>query len=227
MIIYNKVSKIYKKGEKPVLEDVSLEIREGEFVTFVGYSGAGKSTLLKMVYAEELPTSGEVFFHRKKVNDLKRRQLPKHRQQIGTVFQDYKLLQNRSIWQNVAFSMEVAGKKQIEIEEDVPQILDIVNLKNKSNKYPGELSGGEQQRVALARALVNRPKVLVADEPTGNLDPISTWEIMQLLLKINEYGTTIMLATHDKDVVNRIGRRVISMDKGKIIRDDVKGKYCI
>lgn len=227
MIIYNKVSKIYTKGEKPVLKDVSLEVREGEFVTFVGYSGAGKSTLLRMVYAEEMPTKGEIYFHRKKINNLKRRQLPKHRQQIGTVFQDYKLLPDRNVWQNVAFSMEVAGKGNKEIQEDVPQIVDIVGLKNKTDKYPDELSGGEQQRVALARALVNRPKVLVADEPTGNLDPISTWEIMQLLLKINEYGTTIMLATHDKDVVNRIGKRVISMDKGKIIRDDPNGKYCI
>jgi cell division transport system ATP-binding protein len=227
MIIYNNVSKIYNKGEKPVLKDISLEIREGEFVTFVGYSGAGKSTLLRMVYAEDVPTEGDVYFHRKKINNLKRRQLPKHRQQIGTVFQDYKLLPNKNVWQNVAFSMEVAGKAPEEIEEDVPQILDIVGLKNKADKYPGELSGGEQQRVALARALVNRPKVLIADEPTGNLDPISTWEIMQLLLKINEYGTTIMLATHDKDVVNRIGKRVISLDKGKVIKDDAKGKYCI
>jgi cell division transport system ATP-binding protein len=227
MIIYNKVSKKYKKEEKDVLKEVTLEVREGEFVTFVGYSGAGKSTLLKMVYAEEKPTEGDIYFHQKRINSLKRRQLPKHRQQIGTVFQDYKLLPDRNVWQNVAFAMEVAGKSTEEIEEDVPQILDIVGLKNKINKYPDELSGGEQQRVALARALVNRPKVLVADEPTGNLDPISTWEIMQLLLKINEYGTTVMLATHDKDVVNRIGKRVISMDKGKIIRDDEKGKYCI
>lgn len=227
MIIYNKVSKTYQKGEKPVLKDISLEICEGEFITFVGYSGAGKSTLLRMIYAEDTPTEGDVYFHRKKINNLKRRQLPRHRQQIGTVFQDYKLLSHRNVWQNVAFSMEVAGKESKEIEEDVPQILDIVGLKNKTDKYPGELSGGEQQRVALARALVNRPKVLVADEPTGNLDPISTWEIMQLLLKINEYGTTVMLATHDKDIVNRIGKRVVSLDKGKVIRDDAKGKYCI
>ncbi len=227
MIVYNKVSKIFKKGEKPVLKDITLEIREGEFVTFVGYSGAGKSTLLKMIYAEETPTEGDVYFHRNKINNLKRKELPKHRQQIGTVFQDYKLLADKNVWQNVSFSMEVAGKNQKEIAEDVPQILDIVGLKNKMVKYPGELSGGEQQRVALARALVNRPKVLVADEPTGNLDPISTWEIMQLLLKINEYGTTVMLATHDKDVVNRIGKRVVSLDKGKVIRDDTKGKYCI
>jgi cell division transport system ATP-binding protein len=227
MIIYDKVSKIYTKDDKPVLRDVNLEIREGEFVTFVGYSGAGKSTLLKMIYAEELPTTGNVYFHRQKINDLKRKHLPGHRQQIGTVFQDYKLLPQKNVWENVAFAMEASGKSPEEIEEDVPQIVDIVGLKHKLHKYPGELSGGEQQRVALARALVNRPKVLVADEPTGNLDPISTWEIMQLLLKINEYGTTVMLATHDKGVVDRISKRVISMDKGKIIRDDAKGKYCI
>ncbi len=227
MIIYNKVSKNYKNNSKPVLQNINLEIKEGEFVTFVGYSGAGKSTLLKMVYAEETPTKGDVYFNKKKIKDLKRRHLPKHRQQIGTVFQDYKLLTQKNVWQNVAFAMEVAGKTQAEIAEDVPQIIDIVGLKHKIDKYPEELSGGEQQKVALARALVNRPKVLVADEPTGNLDPISTWEIMQLLLKINEFGTTIMLATHDKGVVDRIAKRVISMDKGKIIRDDLKGKYCI
>ncbi len=227
MIIYSKVSKVYKKNEKPVLRNINLEIREGEFVTLVGYSGAGKSTLLKMIYAEELPTVGDVYFHRTKINLLKRHHLPKHRQQIGTVFQDYRLLPNRNVWENVAFAMEVSGKTDEEIEEDVPQIIDIVGLKDKMNKYPDELSGGEQQRVALARALVNRPKILVADEPTGNLDPISTWEIIQLLLKINEYGTTVMLATHDKGVVDRIAKRVISMDKGKIVRDDQRGKYCI
>jgi len=175
MIIYNKVSKSYKNNAKPVLQNINLEVREGEFVTFVGYSGAGKSTLLKMVYAEELPTKGDVYFNKKKINNLKRRHLPKHRQQIGTVFQDYKLLTQKNVWQNVAFAMEVAGKTKAEIDEDVPQIIDIVGLKHKIDKYPEELSGGEQQKVALARALVNRPKVLVADEPTGNLDPISTW----------------------------------------------------
>jgi len=227
MIVYDQVAKIYKKGEEPVLNDINLKIKEGEFVTFVGYSGAGKSTLLKMVYAEELPTEGDVYFYDKQLTKLKRRHLPRHRQQIGTVFQDYKLLPNRNVWQNVAFAMEVAGKSNKEIGEDVPQILDIVGLREKMQKYPDELSGGEQQKVALARALVNRPKVLVADEPTGNLDPISTWEIMQLLLKINEYGTTVMLATHDKSVVDRIARRVISMDQGRIVRDDSQGRYCI
>ncbi len=227
MIKYHKVSKVYSRRDKAVLKDINLEIQEREFVTLVGYSGAGKSTLLKMIYAEERPTSGDVYFYKTKINKLSRRKLPKHRQQIGTVFQDYKLLPQKNVWQNVAFAMEVAGKSEEEIAEDVPQIIDIVGLKNKSHKYPEELSGGEQQKVALARALVNRPKVLVADEPTGNLDPISTWEIMQLLLKINEYGTTVVLATHDKDVVNRIARRVISMDKGKIIKDDARGRYCI
>ncbi len=227
MIKYHKVSKVYSRQDKAVLKDINLEIQEREFVTLVGYSGAGKSTLLKMIYAEERPTSGDVYFYKTKINKLSRRKLPKHRQQIGTVFQDYKLLPQKNVWQNVAFAMEVAGKSEEEIAEDVPQIIDIVGLKNKSHKYPEELSGGEQQKVALARALVNRPKILVADEPTGNLDPISTWEIMQLLLKINEYGTTVVLATHDKDVVNRIARRVISMDKGKIIKDDAHGRYCI
>lgn len=209
------------------LFEVNLNIEAGEFLSIVGQSGAGKSTLLKLLYAEEKPTSGSVIFNGENLVDLKNRRLPFHRRKIGTVFQDFKLLPKKTIFENVAFAMEVAGKSDSEIFRDVPQILEIVNLKNKFDKYPEEISGGEQQRAALARALVNKPKVLVADEPTGNLDPISTWEIIQLLLKINEIGTTVILATHNKGIVDKLFRRVVVLDKGKVIRDDVNGKYCI
>ncbi|MEA2006635.1 MAG: ATP-binding cassette domain-containing protein [Patescibacteria group bacterium] len=226
MIVYENISKIYL-GSAPALENINLEIREGEFVSAVGQSGAGKSTLLKMLYAEEAPSTGNIYFHRKNIVNLKNKELPYHRRNIGTVFQDYKLLPKKTLFENVAFAMEVGGRTNEEIDEAVPQILDIVGLGKKTDKYPTEVSGGEQQRAALARALVNKPKVLLADEPTGNLDPISTWEIVQLLLKINEFGTTVILATHDKGIVDKICRRVIAMDRGKVIRDEENGRYCI
>lgn len=226
MINYQKVTKVYPTGSQALI-DINLSIKAGEFVSIVGQSGAGKSTLLKLLYAEERPTAGDVIFNGENLIDLKNSRLPFHRRKIGTVFQDFKLLPKKTIFENVAFAMEVAGKSDSEIFRDVPQILEIVNLKNKFDKYPGEISGGEQQRAALARALVNKPKVLVADEPTGNLDPISTWDIIQLLLKINEIGTTVILATHNKGIVDKICRRVVVLDKGKIIRDDVNGRYCI
>ncbi len=230
MIIYENIFKHYSaddEGAPPALESINLEIREGEFVSLVGHSGAGKSTLLKMLYAEEKPTEGNIYFHRENICELKPRHLPAHRRKIGTVFQDFKLLPKMTLAENVGFAMEAAGKANEEIEEAVPQILDIVGLGNKLGKYPAEVSGGEQQRAALARALVNKPKVLLADEPTGNLDPVSTWEIMQLFLKINEYGTTVILATHNKGVVDKVCKRVIVMDKGKIVRDQAKGRYCV
>jgi len=226
MIIYENISKIYP-GDTPALENINMEVREGEFVTVVGQSGAGKSTLLKMLYAEERPTTGNVYFHRKNISELKSKELPYHRRNIGMVFQDYKLLPKKTLSENVAFAMEVAGKSDDEIEDAVPQILDIVGLGKKLDVYPDEVSGGEKQRAALARALVNKPKVLIADEPTGNLDPISTWDIMQLLLKINEFGTTVVLATHNKSTVDKICKRVVVMDKGRIIRDEAHGRYCI
>jgi cell division transport system ATP-binding protein len=226
MIIYKKVSKIYS-DDVAALQDINLNIKGGEFVTIVGQSGAGKSTLLKLLYAEERPTMGEVFFDRQNIVDLKTRQLPYHRRNIGTVFQDFKLLPKKTLFENVAFAMEVAGKSNEEIDSDVSQILDIVGLGSKLDKYPCEVSGGEQQRAALARALVNKPKVLIADEPTGNLDPISTWDIVQLLIKINEYGTTVVLATHNKGIVDKLNRRVVAMDRGRIVRDTEHGKYCI
>jgi cell division transport system ATP-binding protein len=226
MIIYKKVSKIYS-DDVAALQDINLNIKGGEFVTIVGQSGAGKSTLLKLLYAEERPTMGEVFFDCQNIVDLKTRQLPYHRRNIGTVFQDFKLLPKKTLFENVAFAMEVAGKSNEEIDSDVSQILDIVGLGSKLDKYPCEVSGGEQQRAALARALVNKPKVLIADEPTGNLDPISTWDIVQLLIKINEYGTTVVLATHNKGIVDKLNRRVVAMDRGRIVRDTEHGKYCI
>ncbi|MEA1925836.1 MAG: cell division ATP-binding protein FtsE [Patescibacteria group bacterium] len=226
MIIFENISKVYP-GNFPALENVNLKINKGEFVSIVGHSGAGKSTLLKMLYAEEQPTSGDVYFDRKNISEFKVRELPYHRRNIGTVFQDCKLLPKKTLAENVAFAMEVSEKKTSEIEDAVPQILDITGLGKKLDAYPNEVSGGEQQKAALARALVNRPKVLVADEPTGNLDPISTWDIMQLLLKINEFGTTVILATHDKPIIDKISKRVVVMDKGRVIRDEAHGRYCI
>jgi cell division transport system ATP-binding protein len=226
MIVLDRVSKIYP-GDFIAIDDISIAIDEGEFVSIVGQSGAGKSTFLKLIYAEECPTSGNVYFCGKDVGCIKRRKLPYYRRDFGTVFQDFKLLPQKTVFENVAYALEVSGEPNDEINDKVPKILDIVGLENKMEKYPRQLSGGEQQRVSLARALVNIPKVIIADEPTGNLDPISGWEIVQLLLKINSLGTTILLATHNKDIVDRISRRVIALDQGKIIRDHAKGKYSI
>ncbi len=226
IVAFQDVSRVFP-GEFVALSDINLTIEEGEFVTIVGASGAGKSTLLKMIYAEDAPTAGRVFFHGRPVDEIKRRLLPFYRRNIGTVFQDYKLLQNRTVFENVAYALEVQGAPTREIEEEVPQILEIVGLENKMEFFPSQLSGGEQQRVSLARALIHRPRVIIADEPTGNLDPIATWDIMQLLLRINDYGTTVILATHNKSIVDRINRRVVTMDHGRIVRDHAQGKYTI
>lgn len=224
MIKFESVSKIYH-GDFTALEDINLEIKEGEFVSFVGQSGAGKSTLLKLIYAEEKPTSGTVFFNEKPLDGIACRKMPCHRRQIGTVFQDFKLLPHKTAFENVAYALEVAGASKEEVAENVPQILEIVGLAGKEHKFPHQLSGGEQQRVSFARALIHRPSVIIADEPTGNLDPISSWEIVQLMLKINELGTTVLLASHDKYVVDKAARRVVVMENGKIIGDYEKGKY--
>lgn len=226
IITFENVSRVFP-GEFVALSDISLTINEGEFLTIVGASGAGKSTLLKMIYADDMPTTGRVLFHGRPIDTIKRRLLPFYRRNIGTVFQDFKLLPNRTVFENVAYALEVQGAPTAEIEEEVPQILEIVGLENKMEFFPAQLSGGEQQRVSLARALIHRPRVIIADEPTGNLDPISTWDIMQLLLRINDYGTTVILATHNKSIVDRIKRRVVAMDHGAIIRDHVQGKYSI
>jgi cell division transport system ATP-binding protein len=224
MIKFDKVTKIYK-GDFTALEDINLEIHPGEFVSIVGKSGAGKSTLLKLIYAEEMPTSGNVFFDEKPIDSIKRRLIHEHRKKIGTVFQDFKLLPKKTAFENVAYALEVSGAPREEILEDVPQILDIVGLGNKMEKFPYQLSGGEQQRVAFARALIHKPKIIIADEPTGNLDPISSWEIVQLMMKINEIGTTIFLASHDKYVVDKINKRVVVIENGKIVGDYPTGKY--
>ncbi|MFW5884932.1 MAG: cell division ATP-binding protein FtsE [Patescibacteria group bacterium] len=226
MIEYKNVSKVYS-GENTALEDLNFHINDKEFVSIVGQSGAGKSTLIRLLHAEEKPTTGDIVFNKESIVNLKKRHLPNHRRDIGVVFQDFKLLSKKNLFENVAFAMEVAGKPDDEIQEDVPQVLEIVGLEKQMHKYPHEVSGGEQQRAAIARALVNRPKVLVADEPTGNLDPEASWEIVQALLKINKYGTTVLLATHDKNIVDQICKRVIVLKDGKIIKDSEKGKYCL
>jgi cell division transport system ATP-binding protein len=226
MIEYRDVSKIYNKNIV-ALANVNLKIEQGEFVSIVGQSGTGKSTLVKLLTLEEKPTEGRIIFYDLDLDEISKKELPFHRRRIGVIFQDFKLLPQKTVFENVAFALEVAGKKDEEIKESVSQIINIVGLGRKSKSYPRELSGGEQQRVAIARALVHHPEVLIADEPTGNLDIINTWEIMDLLLKINKMGTTVILATHDKETVDRINRRVIAIDDGRIIRDQQKGKYMI
>ncbi len=229
MIEFKNVRKVYGIGmiQTFALDNVNFVIEEKEFVSFVGHSGAGKSTILKLIYAEEKPTSGQIIFNGEDISMIKPSQLPYHRRRIGTVFQDFKLLPKKTIFENVSFALEVSGHTNKEIKSSVPQILDIVGLSSKMDNYPDEISGGEQQRVAIARALVHRPALIIADEPTGNLDPISAWGIIQLLLKINKLGTTVILATHDKEIVNNVKRRVITLDQGRVIRDHSKGRYAI
>ncbi|MDI6778133.1 MAG: cell division ATP-binding protein FtsE [Patescibacteria group bacterium] len=229
MIEFQNVKKVYSSGtiNTVALDDVNFKIDQKEFVSFVGHSGAGKSTILKLIYAEEKPTSGQIIFNGEDISKISLQNLPYHRRRIGTVFQDFKLLPKKTVFENVSFALEVSGHTNKEIRESVPQILEIVGLSNKMENYPKEISGGEQQRTALARALVHRPALIIADEPTGNLDPISAWGIIQLLIKINKLGTTVILATHDKDIVNNIKKRVITLDQGRIIRDHSKGRYAI
>ncbi|MBD3244514.1 MAG: cell division ATP-binding protein FtsE [Candidatus Moranbacteria bacterium] len=226
MIEYRDVSKLYSE-ENIALIEVNIKIKSGEFVSIVGQSGMGKSSLLKLLTLEERPTEGRVIFNGVDLNEITKKEIPIHRRRIGVIFQDFKLLPQRTAFENVSFALEVAGEKPSKIKKSVSQILDIVGLSDKFKAYPVQLSGGEQQRVAIARALVNHPEVLIADEPTGNLDVINGREIIDLLLKINELGTTIILATHDKETVNRINKRVIVMDEGRVIRDQAKGKYMI
>jgi cell division transport system ATP-binding protein len=226
MIAFQNVSKIY--GESTTaLEDVSFRVNPGEFVSVVGRSGAGKSTIIKLLIGEERPTRGRVFFGQYEVNRLQDRDLPALRRHIGIVFQEFRLLPVKNAYENVSFALEVAGRPQSEIDELVPQVLDMVGLSDKMNNFPHELSGGEKQRVAIARAMVHRPEVIIADEPTGNLDPLNTWDVIDILLKINELGTTMVLATHDKEIVNQLERRVVTLDRGKVIRDEQKGKYIL
>ncbi|MFH0969501.1 MAG: cell division ATP-binding protein FtsE [Patescibacteria group bacterium] len=226
VIRLDNVSKVYP-GDFVALDNINLVVNRGEFVSIVGQTGAGKSTLLKLIYAEESPTSGELYFNGKSVKEIRRKHLPYYRRNIGTVFQDFKLLPQKTVFENVAYALEVNGDPTADIEEKVPEILDVVGLGSKLEMYPRQLSGGEQQKVSLARALINCPQMIIADEPTGNLDPISSWDIIQLLLKINTLGTTILLATHNREIVNKINRRVLVIEKGKLVSDIQKGKYSI
>lgn len=226
MIYFDNISKIYNHNSA-ALKNVTLRIQPREFISIVGASGAGKTTLLKLLIREEEPTEGRIFLDGLEVTAVPRGDLHHVRRRIGTVFQDYKLLPGRTAYENVAFAMEVAGKHDEEIQEDVPQVLELVGLRDKMSNFPHQLSGGEKQRVAIARALVNRPDVILADEPTGNLDPINTWEIIKLLQKINELGTTVVLASHDKEIINSIDKRVVVLDKGEVISDQERGKYLV
>lgn len=226
MIHFDRVTKFYNGGPA-ALDDVSFKISPGEFVSIVGHSGAGKSTVLKLILAEYFPSEGSVLFDSYNIEHMSRKDINRLRQQIGTVFQDFRLLPTKTVFENVAFAMEVAGKTDAEISADVPHVLELVDLDDKMDHFPKELSGGEQQRVAIARAIVNQPDVLIADEPTGNLDPISTYEIIQILNKVNELGTTVLLTTHNKNVIDSLAKRVITMDEGRIVRDDPSGKYIL
>lgn len=226
MIYFNNVSKVYNK-DAVAIEGVSLTVTAGEFVSIVGHSGAGKTTLIKMIVAEDSPTAGDVFFESLNIHQLKSDELTKLRRRIGTVFQDFKLLQNKNAYENIAFAMEAVGKTKEEIASDVPHVLELVDLSHRIFHFPHQMSGGEKQRLAIARAIVNQPELIIADEPTGNLDPVSTFDVIQILKKINDLGTTIVMTTHNRNVIESIGKRVVTMEKGKIVRDDKDGKYII
>ncbi|MFD7644237.1 cell division ATP-binding protein FtsE [Kitasatospora sp. NPDC059795] len=225
MIRFDNVSKTYPKQNRPALDNVSLEIEKGEFVFLVGSSGSGKSTFLRLCLREERPSTGDVYVLGKDLGKLSNWKVPHMRRQLGTVFQDFRLLPNKTVGQNVAFALEVIGKPKSAINKVVPEVLDLVGLGGKEERMPGELSGGEQQRVAIARAFVNRPMLLIADEPTGNLDPQNSVGIMKLLDRINRTGTTVLMATHDQAIVDQMRKRVIELDKGLLVRDQARGVY--
>jgi cell division transport system ATP-binding protein len=206
---------------------VTFGIESGEFLSIVGHSGAGKTTLLRLLLAEDSPTSGAVFFDSKNIHTIRASKIPEYRRGIGTVFQDFRLLPNKTAYENIAFAMEAGGRTDEEIHSDVPQVLELVDIASKALHFPHELSGGEKQRVAIARAIVSQPDVLIADEPTGNLDPVNTYDIIQILKKINDMGTTIILTTHNKGIIDALKRRVITMEDGRVLRDDKHGKYIL
>lgn len=224
MILFSNVTKTYPNGST-ALDDVSFIVERGEFVFIVGPSGSGKSTLIKLLMHEETPTSGQVIINNKDIGKLKRREIPYLRRSMGVVFQDFRLLSNKTVYENVAFAMDIIGASRKEIRRQVPNVLSLVGLSHKAKSYPKQLSGGEQQRVALARALVNNPAFLIADEPTGNLNPKVAMEIMELLDNINKRGTTVIMATHAKDIVDTMKKRVIAIEDGKIVRDETRGGY--
>jgi cell division transport system ATP-binding protein len=225
MILLDRVTKIFGKENKPALNRISLHIEPKEFVIIVGTSGAGKSTLLKLLTREEKPTNGKIVVGGIDYDTLKDKNIPLLRRKIGVVFQDFKLLNQRTVFENVSFALEIAGMSNREIKNTVPKVIELVGLTGKEEKFPTELSGGERQRVAIARAVVRQPKILIADEPTGNLDPKHSWDIVRLLEKINRYGTTVLLTTHNQDIVNKLKRRVITIDHGKVVADVAGGSY--
>ncbi|TJZ56066.1 cell division ATP-binding protein FtsE [Streptomyces piniterrae] len=225
MIRFDNVSKTYPKQNRPALRDVSLEIERGEFVFLVGSSGSGKSTFLRLLLREERASHGHVHVLGKDLAKLSNWKVPQMRRQVGTVFQDFRLLPNKTVGQNVAFALEVIGKPRGQIRKTVPEVLELVGLGGKEDRMPGELSGGEQQRVAIARAFVNRPMLLIADEPTGNLDPQTSVGIMKLLDRINRTGTTVVMATHDQQIVDQMRKRVMELEKGRLVRDQSRGVY--
>jgi len=224
MINMINVSKVYPNGTK-ALTDITLRIEKGEFVFLVGPSGAGKSTMTKLIFREEQPSRGQILFNRKNISRYKQREIPYIRRAIGVIFQDFRLLQSKTVAENVAFALEVIEASRKEIRKAVPEALELVRLADKADVMPSELSGGEQQRVAIARAIVNNPPLVIADEPTGNLDPDTSWEIVTLLQEINKCGTTIIMATHAKEIVDSMRKRVVALEKGKIARDEERGGY--
>lgn len=224
MLIMTDVSKVYPSGSV-ALQDVNVHIEPGEFVFVVGPSGAGKSTFIKMLFREVLPTTGSIFVNGTDIMALTPREIPYMRRQLGIIFQDYRLLPDRTVYENVAFAMQVIEAPHRKIKRQVLNVLDLVGLRHRSDAYPNELSGGEQQRIAIARAIVNDPLLVIADEPTGNLDPETSWDIMEIFKEINATGTTIVMATHDKEVVDAMGKRVIAIEKGRIVRDEHEGVY--
>lgn len=227
MINFKNISKIYpiNSDNTIALEKVSFRIHPKEFISLVGQSGAGKTTLLRLLLKEEDPTAGEIIVDGQGLDEVRPKDIPLYRRKLGAVFQDFKLLPNKTAYENIAFAMEAAGRTDEEIKEDIPEILKLIGLSDRANHFPYQLSGGEQQRVAIGRALAHQPVILIADEPTGNLDPLHTWDIIRLLHKINEMGTTVILATHDREIINTIGKRVVTLDKGRLVKDEERGKY--
>jgi cell division transport system ATP-binding protein len=225
VIRLENVTKVYRTSTRPALDQVSVDVGKGEFVFLIGASGSGKSTFLRLLLREDVPTKGDVFVSDWNVATLPRRRVPRLRQRVGCVFQDFRLLPNKTVAENVAFALEVIGKPSGTVRKVVPEVLELVGLEGKSNRMPHELSGGEQQRVAVARAFVNRPLVLLADEPTGNLDPDTSQDIMLLLERINRTGTTVLMATHDPTIVDAMRRRVVELEFGKVVRDETRGVY--
>ncbi len=227
MILLDRVTKTYGKVATPALDRINLHVEPKEFVIVVGQSGAGKSTLLKLLTREERPSSGKIIVGGVDYDKLRDKDIPMLRRKIGVVFQDFKLLPNRTVFENIAFALEIVGATNHEIKATVPKVLEIVNLRGKENRLPMELSGGERQRVAIARAIVRQPKILIADEPTGNLDPKHAWDVIKVLEKINHFGTTVLLTTHNQDIVNKLKRRVVTIEHGQVIADRAKAEYNI